>query len=129
MSHPADTTQPRAPWLQEAIRRVLNLDKHLRLREGAQRHALQLLRAIEADNLPVPEVYPSRGIVMIRWAIGSRVLHLVIAGPDKYRVGRIQGGVYLPARTVSQSRVDTLRSLIAWLDPSVNTGFVDSYLK
>ena len=75
MSGPAETAEPRASWLDGAIRQVLGLPSGLPLRNGVQSLALQLLRSIEAETLPVPAVYStSRGTIRITWDCGQRML-------------------------------------------------------
>ncbi len=125
----ADTAEPRASWLDGAIRRVLGLPKQLPLRDGVQVLAVQLLRSIEADSLPVPSIYStSQGTIRITWEHGHRMLLVSVARPDRFRCGRIDGGVSLPVRTIRRNRVEEMRGLVSWLAPSANHMFVNVYL-
>ncbi|MEJ7638504.1 MAG: hypothetical protein WKF75_11160, partial [Singulisphaera sp.] len=86
MSGPADTTEPRALWLDGAILRVLGLPKQLPHRDGVRGLAVQLLRSIEADSLPVPSINStSRGTIRITWEHGRRMLLVSVTGPDRFR--------------------------------------------
>jgi hypothetical protein len=91
--------------------------------------AIQLLRSIEADSLPVPAIYStSGGTIRITWDRGPRMLLVSVTGPDRFRCRRIDGGVNLPVRTIRRNRVQELRELVAWLAPSANRIFVNVYL-
>ena len=129
MTGPADTAEPRASWLDGAIRSVLGLPAQLPLRDGVQVLAVQLLRSIEADLLPVPSIYStSQGTIRITWEHGPRMLLVSVTGPDRFRYGRIDGGARLPVRTIRRGRVEELRRLASWLAPSANHMFVNVYL-
>ena len=129
MSGPAETAEPRASWLDGAIRQVLSLSAGLPLREGTQALALQLLRSIEAETLPVPAVYStSRGTIRITWDCGQRMLLVSVTGPDRFRCRRMDGGLSLPVRSIRRDRVEEMRRLVAWLAPSANRIFVNVYL-
>lgn len=129
MSGTADTAEPRASWLDGAIHLVIKLPAQLPLRDGVQGLAIQLLRSIEADSLPVPAIYStSQGTIRITWEHGHRMLFLSVTGPDRYRCGRRDGGVSLPVRTIRRNRVEEMRELVSWLDPSANSMFANVYL-
>ena len=103
VSGPAETAEPRASWLDGAIRQVLSLPAGLPLRDGAQALALQLLRSIEAETLPMPAVYStSRGTIRITWDCGQRMLLVSVTGPDRFRCRRMDGGAH-PTRPVDPS--------------------------
>ena len=129
MSGSADTAEPRASWLDGAIHLVLRLPAQHPLRDGVQVLAIQLLRSIEADSLPVPAIYStSQGTIRITWEHGPRMLLVSVTGPDRFRCGRIDGGVTLPVRTIRRNRVEEMRRLMSWLAPSANHMFVNVYL-
>ncbi len=129
MKGSADTCEPRALWLDEAIRRVLRLPVGLPLRDGVQVLAIQLLRSIEADSLPVPAIYStSQGTIRITWEHGPRMLLVSVTGPDRFRCRRIDGFVTLAVRTIRRNRVEEMRGLVSWLVPSANHMFVNVYL-
>ena len=54
MIGPDDAIEGRAAWLSAAIGRVLDLTREVRPRPGIEGRTLQLLKSIEADDLPVP---------------------------------------------------------------------------
>ena len=62
------------------------------------------------------------------WEHGHRMLLVSVAGPDRFRCGRIDGGVTLPVRTIRRNRVEEMRDLVSWLAPSANHMFVNVYL-
>jgi hypothetical protein len=129
VSDPAETAGPRASWLDGAIRQVLSLPVGPPLREGTQALALQLLRSIEAETLPVPAVYStSRGTIRITWDCGQRMLLVSVTGPERFRCRRMEGGLSLPLRSIRRDRVEEMRRLVAWLAPSANRIFVNVYL-
>jgi hypothetical protein len=129
MSGPVETAEPRASWLDVAIRQVLSLPSGLPLRDGVQSLALQLLRSIEADMLPVPAVYSTlRGTIRITWDCGQRMLLVSVTGPERFRCRRLEGGLSLPLRSIRRDRVEEMRRLVAWLAPSANRIFVNVYL-
>jgi hypothetical protein len=129
VSGPEEAAEPRASWLDGAIRQVLSLPAGLPLRDGAQALALQLLRSIEAETLPVPAVYStSRGTIRITWDCGQRMLLVSVTGPERFRCRRLEGGLSLPLRSIRRDRVEEMRRLVAWLAPSANRIFVNVYL-
>lgn len=121
MSQSADLIKTRPRWLSESCLRVMKLPKELPLREGVERHTLQLLRGIEADDLPVPEVWStSQGYIHFRWDSGLRSLHICVTRPDFYRVGRSRAGRRLVVLEVTQDRILVLRQMVEWVFPAVN---------
>lgn len=121
MSQSADLIATRPCWLSESCVRVMKLPKELPLKEGVERHTLQLLRGIEADDLPVPGVWStSQGCVHLRWANGLRTLHICVTGPGSYRVGRSRAGRRLAVLEVTRDRILVIRQMVEWLFPAAN---------
>lgn len=128
MNMPPDMVENRPSWLSQATVRILKLPRELPPRPGVEGLAIQLLRSIEADDIPVPSVcVTARGSIRILWEHHDRQLQICVTGPDSYRVARAQCGIPGPTRTVRRNRVDELRSLVAWLFPAANCMSADLY--
>jgi hypothetical protein len=124
MSRPADTDtiEPRAPWLSRAILEVVRLPKQLPRGPGVEVFALRLLRSVEADSLPAPEIYATgQGFVRVTWQVGKRELHLSVVGERTVNVRRKDRGRWLPSDpSITGDFTHRIRNLVAWLEPSAN---------
>lgn len=128
MNTKVDLVEPRADWLMQATCKVLALGGRTSLRPGAEGFALQLLRSIEADDLPTPDVSATRrGSVLVAWEKGGRALHLRVGHPSRCVVRRFVGVGWTHPRVIRRDHVEAIRTCVAWLDPAANRIFADVY--
>lgn len=122
MIHPADTESPRQLWLDMSIRRILGLPKEVRPRPGVEGLAIQLLRSIEADELPVPTVCVTDiGSIRLGWKYRTRTLTVFVRGGGEYRFEISSMGFSKSICIIRKDHVEEMRKLIAWLYPGTNS--------
>jgi hypothetical protein len=120
MSHP-DPAICRSPWLSQALDRIRMLPKVIPIRPGVEGLAIQLLRSIEADDLPVPSIRVNAfREVLIAWDHHVRSVTIAVVGPDEFMYTLQHGGRVHPIRSVRRHRPEQMRRIIKWIFPAAN---------
>jgi hypothetical protein len=120
MSHP-DPAIRRSPWLSQALHRIRMMPRTYPLRDGVEGLAIQLLRSIEADDLPVPSIWSHRrGTIRIDWEHHGRMVLVSVVGPEEFIYSLMNDGRVHPARAVRRHRPERMRRIIKWIFPAAN---------
>jgi hypothetical protein len=124
MSHP-DPAIRRSPWLSQALHRIRMMPRAYPLRDGVEGLAIQLLRSIEADDLPVPSIWSHRraaigGTINISWTHHGRLVWITVVGPEEFRCVLVRDGRTVASRSVRWHRPEAMRRLIKWIFPAAN---------
>lgn len=110
-----------APWRREAIKKAISFNSlpvnwdsygsHAPGRAVLQT-AIDLLRTVPGETLPVPRVVPvSGGGLHFEWAVGPRELEIAIGPDGVIEVLRVQDGMPL-----EEDEMDDLPAIFAWLN-------------
>jgi hypothetical protein len=120
MSHP-DPAIRRSPWLSQALHRIRMMPRAYPLRDGVEGLAIQLLRSIEADDLPVPSIWSHRrGTIRIDWEHHGRMVLVSVVGPEEFIYSLVKNGRFDLPRSVLRHRPEEMRRIINWIFPAAN---------
>lgn len=110
-----------APWRREAIQKAIafnrlapNWDSYGSHAPGmaAMQTAVEFLRTVPGETLPVPMVVPvSGGGLHFEWTVGDRELEVAIAPSGAFEMLRVENGMPL-----ERENLGDLREVFAWLD-------------
>lgn len=108
-------------WLNQAMIRLCNLPMRNRRDILLTRLALNLLKGLEADAIPVPIIRKVKsGAIHIYWSQGPRSLEIAVISPSVYMTLHFAPGAVEDPTTHRGGHVDPIRDAVRRIFPYIN---------